>query len=138
MIEGERNLENLSLDDFHKEIIRSSPGFDYDNPLLFLELKALRSFHTELIPDWIKNRGYNPETDPQTIVLGQKQELIDWRERHGLKSEEFVIEPSSFGYHIDIYGDDVLTLTGAEKNKLNEKEYSQKFAKRMNFKRFTN
>ena len=113
----------IKMESFHKKIIGILPDFDHENPLVFLELDGLRLCHTELIPERIINRGYNPNIDPQTIVLGTKNELKRWVEKLGLNQEEFIVEPSSFGYHIDIYGDDVLSLTGIEKNRLTERRY---------------
>ena len=133
LLENERVLEGslstkfeqrcLEKVRFHSEIIQSSQNFDHNDPLLFLELDALRSSHVELIPERIKNRGYDPDIDPQTIVLGQRQDLEGWRERHDLNAEEFVIEPSGFGYHIDVYGSDVSRLIEGEKNIMTEWEY---------------
>lgn len=117
--------ECIRMDRFHKNLISTLPEFDHNNPLLFLELDGLKFFHTELIPERIKDRGYDPEKDPQTIVLGTMGELENWIKEKGLNKNEFTIEPSWFGFHIDIYGQDVDLLTGSEKNRLTEARYSK-------------
>ncbi|MBN2015454.1 hypothetical protein JW766_01340 [Candidatus Dojkabacteria bacterium] len=58
------------------------------------------------IPELLRDPG----VQQQVAVFGDKATLTAWRLSHGLSPQDFPIQPSSFGPHIDIYGNDVESL----------------------------
>ena len=60
-------------------------------------------------PEWAIEEGYDPETDRQVAVFGDRNALEKWRREKELDEERYPIHNSRMGIHIDVYGEEMIT-----------------------------